>query len=511
MQISNTRRRFSVLIFGLGLAFIPTVAPAQRNAEMEEEKTTSMGKQYEGIVRVECASIMPDFRTPWNPGVPSGGSGTAFMIGENTFLTNAHVVSNANRLIIKKVGDAQPYAARIKYIAHDCDLAVLELRDPVSFKGVTPLPIGTDIPKLDTTVKVVGYPVGGERISVTRGVVSRVDFVPYSHSGVDHHLAIQIDAAINPGNSGGPVIQGGNVVGVAFQGYSGAVAQNTGYMIPTPVISRFLTDVKDGKYDKYVELAASDFPLLNPAQRKALGLPDDGMGVMIANVDAGGSAEGKLKMGDVLLEIDGKAVASNGFIDMGGEQVDMAEIVERKFAGDEVKMTVWRGGKREEVTLELKPFAAYLMSARQYEKRPQYVMFAGLIFQPLDMEMMSAQNISNQRVRYYFNYYVTDEIYKTRPQIIVLTQILPDAINSHVRDYIHNVVEEINGVKILTLKDVETALAKEPEGTHVLIKLEGEGRPIVFEKSALAAAQQRIQTKYQVESASYIEPLEKSE
>ncbi len=482
----------------------PVTLWAQKNGELEEEKTTSLGKQYEGIVRVECASIQPDYRTPWNPGVPSGGSGTAFMIAPNLFLTNAHVVSNANRLIIKKVGDAQPHMARIKFVAHDCDLALLELRKPDAFADVTPLEIGDEIPKLDTTVKVVGYPVGGERISVTRGVVSRIDFVAYSHSGVDHHLAIQIDAAINPGNSGGPVIQGGRVVGVAFQGYSGAVAQNVGYMIPVPVIKRFLKDVEDGHYDHYVDLAATDFPMMNAAQRKALGLPDDGIGIMISTVDADGSAGGKLQMGDVLLSIDGKPVASNGFIDLGGEQVDMAEIVERKFAGDKVEMKIWRDKKEMTVKLELKRFLHYLINARQYERRPEYVMFCGLVFQPLDLNLMQAHNLSNPKVRYYFTYYATHELYKEKPEVIILTQVLPDAINTHVKDFAQTVVEEINGVKIRTLRDVETALKKDPDGDFIVVRLEGEGRPIVLDKKLAGPAHQRICQKYRVAKDAFI-------
>ncbi len=489
-----------------GLLFVSLPAPlrAQKSSDGAEEKTTSMGKQYGSIVRVECASIVPDYKTPWNPGLPSGGSGTAFMIAPNLFLTNAHVVSNANRLIIKKVGDAQPYLAKIKFIAHDCDLALLELRKPDAFKDVVPMEIGEEIPKLDTTVKVVGYPIGGERISVTRGVVSRIDFVSYSHSGVDHHLAIQIDAAINPGNSGGPVIQEGKIAGVAFQGYSGSVAQNTGYMIPVPVIKRFLKDVEDGKYDNYVDLSATDFPLLNPAQRQALGLPDDSVGIMIATVDSSGSAGGKLQTGDVLLSIDGNKIASNGFIDLNGEQVDMSEIAERKFAGDKLKLKIWRDKQPMDVEIELKRLTAYLMNARNYEKRPEYLMFAGLVFQPLDYDMMMAHNISNQRVRYYYNYYATNELFKEHPQVIVLTQVLPDAINTYLKEYSQQVVEDINGTPIKTLQDVQTALDKEPIGDHVIIKLEGEGRPIVLEKKLIAAAQARIKQKYDVKNDSYI-------
>ena len=81
------------------------------------------------------------------------------------------------------------------------------------------------IPELESTVSAYGYPIGGERMSVTTGIVSRIDFQLYTHSSIDQHLAIQISAQINPGNSGGPVMLNGKVVGVAFQGYSGDVAR----------------------------------------------------------------------------------------------------------------------------------------------------------------------------------------------------------------------------------------------------------------------------------------------
>src|SRR5258708_21677636 len=111
---------------------------------------------------------------------------------------------------------------------------------------------------------------------VTTGIVSRIDFQLYTHSSIDQHLAVQISAQINPGNSGGPVMQKTKVVGDAFQGYSGDVAQGVAYMVPTPVINRFLKDVSDGHYDGYVYLGITYGKLQNPAQRKFLGLKYDG-------------------------------------------------------------------------------------------------------------------------------------------------------------------------------------------------------------------------------------------
>jgi S1-C subfamily serine protease len=459
---------------------------------------------YEGIVNIECASLVPNYQQPWNGGRESGGTGTGFLIAPNKFLTNAHVVSDHSRLLIKKYGDPEKYPAKLLHIAHDCDLALLEIVDPTPFEGVVPLEVGI-IPKLESTVTVIGYPLGGKRLSTTRGVVSRIDFQPYSHSGADLHLAIQIDAAINPGNSGGPVLQDGKVVGVAFQGISGGGAQNVGYMIPTPVITRFLTDVEDGTYDRYVDLAIGDFDLINPAHRVALGMrPDSRVGTLVASVSDDGSCDGVLEEGDVLLSIDKKPIASNGYVEINDEFVDMNEIVERKFKGDKVAMEILRDGEPMDVEIELKPFDAYLTQANAYGKRPKFVTFAGLVFQPLDRNLMTAHSINNLEARYLYGHYVQDEIYDERPELIALTSVLADAINSNHGGFKHSIVDKIDGKKIATLQDVYDALHPADPPEFFEIQFIGKGLPVVIEASRVEEAERRIQQTYNIGVDSYL-------
>lgn len=490
----------------------PATAPPLDVPPPESVQTDISEIELDAIVRVEVDTKQPNFRVPWNVGGMGSGNGTGFLVGPNRFLTNAHVVSDSRLIYIKNVSDPEPYKARVVNVAHDCDLALLELESEADFeagfKGIQPLLIG-GIPKLNTTVIAVGYPIGGDRISVTRGVVSRIDFRGYSHSGVDNHLAIQIDAAINPGNSGGPVLQNNQVVGVAFQGYSGDVAQNTGYMIPVPVIERFLKDVEDGDYDRYVDLATSFLNLLNPAQRRALGLPNDGIGVMVAKADAAGSAGGVLRTKDVVLSIDGHPIASDGFIEIEGERVDLNEIIERKFEGDTVALEIWRDGKLEEIDITLKRFIPYLIQAVQYDKQPNFVLYAGLQFQPLDRNMMAAHNITDLRTRYYYGFYGDDEIYRERPQVIVLTEVLPDATNTHIQTFKHLVVDSINGKKITLLQDVHDAFHGDfheegREDFHV-VRLVGEERPLVLKRKEAAVAHDRILSQYNVSFDHFIE------
>ena len=460
--------------------------------------------EWEGIVNIDASMLYADYREPWNGGQPMSGSGTGFLIGKNRFLTNAHVVSNATKLVIRTSNDPEPHPARIVFIAHDCDLALLEAVDGSHFDHLKPLEFG-GIPKLNTEVIAVGYPIGGDRISVTRGVVSRIDFRLYSHSGVDSHLSIQVDAAINPGNSGGPVLQDGKVVGVAFQGYSGSVAQNVGYMIPVPVIQRFLKDIEDGRYDHYVDLAISDFPIENPAQRRALNLKNDGIGIMVGEVEPGGSGGDVLHSGDVILAIDGSPVYNNGLVRVDGELVNMNEIVERKFAGDKIEVTFLRDGNEDKANIELKRFEPYVKLGAAYDERPRYVVYAGLVFQPLERNLMDANRISNPQTNYIFDNYLSDKIYVDLPEPVVLTNVLADEVNTFLSAYRQSIVEEINGRKIKALSDVPAALAAAGEDKDfVVIKLMENTRPLVLRRDLAEAAQARINQKYNIREAAYL-------
>ncbi len=447
------------------------------------------------MVRISTTSQQPDYNSPWSPGALGQGVGAGFVIGGKRIMTNAHVVSNATFISVLKEGDPNPWEARVLYVAHDCDLAIIGVYDESFFDGTQPLDFG-GVPALESEVSVYGYPIGGDRLSVTRGIVSRVDFITYSHSEVDSHLAIQIDAAINPGNSGGPVMQDGKVVGVVFQGFRGDVAQNVGYMIPTPVVRRFLQDVEDGSYDRYMDLAATYFPLLNPAQRSALGLTDTDGGVLVGSVFDGGASDGKLRTGDVILSVDGRKVSADGKIELDGDRVEMAEAFERKFKGDKAQLEILRDGKKDEVTLELNRPWPFEMQARAYDRRPRYVIVGGLVFQPLDRDFLDTRKEVRTRIRYFFDDFVSDQLYRGHPEVIVLSEVLRDPANTYARPFTDNIVSKINGKEIRTLQDVAAAFAEDRE-FHV-VELLGEGRPIVLERAALPEAEERIKQRYGV-------------
>ncbi len=448
---------------------------------------------YRSVLRVEVATQVPDYETPWNSGRFSGGIGTGFIIGKNKILTNAHVVSNARRLLITVHGSPVKYPAKVEYIAHDCDLALLSVENFADFESFPTFELG-DVPSLESQVRVIGYPIGGERLSVTRGVVSRIDFQPYSHSRADSHLAVQIDAAINPGNSGGPVLQDGKVVGVAFQGLR--QADNTGYIIPTPVVRRFLKDIEDGRYDHYVDLGFSEFPLHNPAMRRALGLPDDGKGVLITNVIPTSASDGVLKPGDILVTLDGLPVDSAGMVTIDGETVNLNEIAERKFAGDKVAVRFLREGGWNDAQIELKPLSWSRMYAIQYEKKPRYMVFAGLVFQPLDTNLFATAKFEDVTVRRLYTDYVPKGLFQKQKDIVVLTRVESDAVTSQLEDFAGFAVNKINGVEVTDLKQAHQLLHPQEAPEFHVIELFGAPRPIVIPSATVKKANQRIARNY---------------
>lgn len=447
------------------------------------------------IARIVNTAQESNYRVPWLPGPIGGGSGTGWVVAGERLVTNAHVVSNARFLTVEKENDPKKYIATVEHIAHDCDLALLKLDDPSFFKGTRPLEIG-GIPELESVVAVYGYPIGGDRMSVTQGIVSRVDFRTYSHSVVDQHLTIQIDAAINPGNSGGPVLQGQKVVGVAFQGYSGDVAQNVGYMIPTPVIKHFLQDVTDGRYDRYMDLSLTFFNTLNPAMRKALGLPDDDRGVVVTSVQKAGVSYGVLRPGDVLLAIDGREISSDGMVELEGERVLLSEVAERKFRGDTVRFNVIRDQKPLECTVTFDRAWPYTLQATAYDTTPAYVLFGGLLFQPLSRNLIGTYQFESLRINYFYDHFITKEIYEAHPELVVLSAILPDSINTYLTEFREGIVDEINDKKVKTLRDLAAAFAEKSE--FYVVKFIGVSRPLVLERSTVEAARERIKQRYNV-------------
>ncbi len=174
------------------------------------------------IVKVFTVSSRPDYYSPWDMGAPRSASGSGCVIAGGRILTNAHVVSDATFIQVQPYGSSRRYNARVLHVSHEADLALLSVDDDEYFDDILPLKFG-GLPEVLEEVLAYGFPLGGDSLSITKGIISRIEYQEYAHSGY-YFLAGQIDAAINPGNSGGPVIQDGEVVGIVLQAFNSSQA-----------------------------------------------------------------------------------------------------------------------------------------------------------------------------------------------------------------------------------------------------------------------------------------------
>ena len=412
------------------------------------------------VVRIVSFQQHPSWYAPWDAGSVQQASGSSFVVDGGMVMTNAHVVSDAKLLILFVYGDPDPHPAEVVYVGHDCDLALVRPKDPKVLASVPTLRFG-GLPRLGTAVDTYGYPAGGTEVSSTRGVVSRIESQGYAHSGADRHLIGQTDAAINPGNSGGPVVQDGKVVGVAFQAAEGL--ENVGYFIPTEVVSRFLEDVSDGRYDGYVELGLSTVNLDNPAARRAAGMTDTQTGVQVDGVLPGSSADGVVLAGDVLLSVDGKAVANDGSVLDLGLRMPFGMLIDRKLVGEEVALDILRDGKPRKLPVTMATYPASVWHSNAYDRSPRYFIFGGLVFVPLELETIKTYGdewpaTADKALLYEFLYRPIADKDLLRQERVVLLRRLDHRVNAGVAWFKNLVVERVNGRTIHKLEDLIAAI-----------------------------------------------------
>ena len=470
------------------LALAPAATPVARAATQGLEGS---------VVRIVNYSQRGNWYTPWDVTEVAQGSGSGFVIEGGLIMTNAHVVSDSRLLVLFIHNDPEPHVAEVVHVAHDCDLALVRPTDPGVLGGVSALLIG-GLPTLGSTVNTLGYPAGGTQISSTRGVVSRIEQTLYIHSGVDLHMSVQTDAAINPGNSGGPVVQGGQVVGVAFQ--ADLRQENVGFFIPSAVINRFLHDVEDGSYHGYPELGVESAGMENPAFRAWAGLNDGETGVRVNYVHAGASAEGLIREGDVILAADGRTVANDGSVADGDVRVPFGMLADRRQAGETLSLRVFREGERLDIDVPLRAYPPGDTRANLYDQFPRYYVYGGLVFVPLDREMLKTYGADwfARADRSLMHEFYLRPLYEPGAQLqerVVLLRRLDHPVNADMAWFRNVAVERINGREITGMDDLAESLENH-QGEYHLIEFSHRGRFGVLDRREAEKAHREILERY---------------
>lgn len=451
---------------------------------------------YPAVVRIYATTQAADYDSPWQSCSPETSTGSGVIVEPGKILTGAHVVANATFLQVQKLSDPNKAIAKVEAICHDCDLALLSIDDPEFMDGVTPAVIG-ELPELRDRVSVVGYPLGGEEISITEGVVSRIEMQRYSHSQ-RKLLAITVDAAINLGNSGGPVFRKGKVIGIAFQKHT--EGENIGDVVPTTLIRRFLTGVHQGIPLDIPSLGISTQNLENPLLRQRLGLKQGQHGIFVTNVIEQGASYGLLNSGDVLLAIDEQSIASNGtlqYLDRYRTRYTVA--LNRYYVGDTVGLTILRQGKQMQINVRLTA-PVRLVPRNRYDVMPSYFIFGGLVFQNLSRNFLDTWDEWWQRAPTEFLYlYFIGQASKNQREVIVLSQVLADEINIGFTHMHNESIVSVNGQHPRDMKNfVELIEAAHQQDEGIVELRTSRNHLIMFERTTVQIANERILRRYDI-------------
>lgn len=481
----------TIRIFLLAVVFaflsLPLTAAADESVEVKE-----------AIVKIYTESISPYYFAPWTMKSASSSTGSGCVIGGSRILTNAHVVSDQTLIQVRRNGDAKRYKARVLFVSHETDLALLTVDDPGFFIGVAPLELGS-LPETQQDVQVYGFPKGGDTLSITKGVISRIEHQTYSHSFISF-LAVQIDAAINSGNSGGPAVISNQIVGIAMQSMNGS--ESIGYIVPPPVIAHFLKDVEDGEYDGFPGLGVGMQNIENPDHKQRYDMSERQTGLLVTRVLPGSPAENKLREKDVLLSVDGHKIADNGTVEFRfRERTSYTYYIQSRQMGETAELEVLREGEIKTLQVKLdKPVQDFYLVPVEYDVMPRYYVFGGLVFSPLTLNYLQSWGSKWYKDASKELLSILESNYRSEgdKEVVLLIKVLASGVNEGYHNFEDWVITKVNGKEIKNLKELVEIVEHETGGDEFVVFENSRGKEIVLNKKKAEESKKEILETYHV-------------
>ncbi|HXT11485.1 MAG TPA: trypsin-like peptidase domain-containing protein [Candidatus Angelobacter sp.] len=476
----------------------PPVKPAAETA-VPASADTNFDAVANSVVKIFSTVRYPDVFQPWTKASPTSITGSGVVIEGHRILSNAHVVEYASQVQIQANQSGDKVSATVEAVAPGIDLAVLKVDDPSFFDSHPPLPRAKVLPEIKDVAMVYGYPEGGSSLSITKGIVSRIEFASYNFpvSG----LRIQLDAAINPGNSGGPAVVGDKMIGLAFSRLT--QADNIGYIIPSEEIDLFLQDIADGHYDGKPALFDDCQTLENPALRSYLKLDKSVHGIIVHKPDSTEPSYA-LKQWDLITKVGDTPVDDQGMIKIGPNLRVYFRYLVQKIAKDgKLPLTIVRNGKEMSVEVPVHPNSPLVIPdlAGQY---PPYFIYGPLVFSKATLQLTRGF-LTGARAGRFTGWLTgfgspllsraTDKPeFPGEELVIIPSPFFPHKLVAGYSQPYYQVVKAINGIRVKNLAHLVEILrdCKDP-----FIKIEFDnrfGETLVFPREEMQAATDEILT-----------------
>jgi S1-C subfamily serine protease len=470
----------------------PTLPGATPNAKS--------GSVENSVVKVFSTLRRPDPYKPWTKQSPSDVTGSGVVIEGKRILTNAHVVEYASRIEIQANQAGDKISATVAAYAPGIDLALLKLDDETFFDTHPPLPRASTLPEIKDAVMAYGYPEGGDNLSITKGIVSRIEFAPY-HFPVSG-LRIQIDAAINPGNSGGPAIAGDKMIGLVFSHLG--EAENIGYIIPCEEIEFFLKDIANGgQYHGKPALYDDLQTLENPALRSFLKVDKSVHGIVV-HQPYETSPDYPLKQWDIITRIGDKPVDDQGMIKLGDNLRIRFEYMVQKVARDgKVPLAVVRSGTQTLIDLPVSPERPRVLPELE-GGYPSYFIYGPLVFSEATTEFLGgfSKMANGARMLELFSARGSPLIRRMGDKpafprerlVVVASPFFPHKLCEGYTNPMTEVVKSVNGIPIRNLPHLVEVL-RNCKDEFVMFEFDNRfGETLIFRRDDIVAATDDILT-----------------
>jgi S1-C subfamily serine protease len=449
--------------------------PVTNIAGMGNSDTNSGVSPIENsVVKVFATVRYPNPYQPWTKLSSEDITGSGVVIEGKRILTNAHVVNYAGDVQIQANQAGDKISATVEAIAPGIDLAVLKLDDESFFDTHPPLARAKTLPGIKDMVLAYGFPEGGNNLSITKGIVSRVEFTPYNFpvSG----LRIQIDAAINPGNSGGPAVVGNKMIGLTFSRLDNA--ENIGYIIPNEEIDLFLQDIADGHYYGKPAMYDTLQTLENSALRSFLKLDDSVHGIVVHKPYKNDSAY-PLKEWDVITKIGDKPVDDQGMIRLGDDlRVRFQYEIQHIATNSTVPLTIVRAGKEIKINLPLSANYPRLIPNLN-GAYPSYFIYGPLVFSTATEEYLGGYMQTKYGTEVMAGLSARGSPLVTRATdqpkfpgeglVIIPSPFFPNTLDEGYGDPRSQVVKAVNGIQVKNLNHLVEIL-RDAKGEFITVE-----------------------------------------
>ena len=477
-------RLLQKLILILWLLAYQVMMPSWADLVSPEEQAKA------ATVKLFVAKNLPDYDLPWQTLRVQNdtGSGVFVKVGQEPYiLTSAHVINHASFIEVRKNNTIQKIPATIAWEAHEIDLALLKVDAPNFYDQLTPIALA-DLAKAGEVVTALGYPLGGDELSTTKGIVSRLEHRYYTHS-LKSHLQIQIDTPINPGNSGGPIInQKGELVGIAMQIFT--KASNVSYLVPSRLVKHFFDDIQDKRYDGVPHENFLYSSTENTALQKYFNLPQGKSGILIESIS---DKNMPFQENDILLTLDGINIENNGMVFLPEGKLAFQECIQQKQVGDIVPVELLRNGQI--ITRQWVLDTQKTNIPMNFNQKPAFYLFGGMVFTPLNRNFLRDFAQSKHAVDIKLAAQIEEyaRTHSDKAGFVLLQTILPNEQNAgYFASY--SLILSINGTPI---NDYEHFINLIENTTDELIVLKTfDAQTLVLDKAKAIEADQKIREQY---------------